>query len=250
MFIAIVGILLVTFPVTWGRILLYKTENGETNGEFDCVYYVHDDGDAIRYCRRSSESEILDRNRTMCYNQGQLYSFRDLIIRNVLPSEVLNWNSSIEMADLYAHFFYNRSSIENADDHHLCKCTARGTFGKFCEYKLTHDAERFSDAINAQFEQKKNGDSWNTQRYGNILCYTTLACDSGLLCLDWRDINDGMQQCINGYDEENWDKLEFNECEDNEFRCTNGMCIPEEFWLDGEYGKRNILNEFSYFLRN
>jgi hypothetical protein len=36
-------------------------------------------------------------------------------------------------------------------------------------------------------------------------------------------------------DEENWDKLEFNECEDDEFRCTNGMCISEEFWLDGEY---------------
>jgi hypothetical protein len=40
---------------------------------------------------------------------------------------------------------------------------------------------------------------------------------------------------LNGIDEENWDKLEFNECEDDEFRCTNGMCIAEEFWLDGEY---------------
>ena len=53
---------------------------------------------------------------------------------------------------------------------------------------LTHQAESFSEAINAQFEQKRQGDSWNTQKYGNILCYTTLDCDSGQLCLDWRDI--------------------------------------------------------------
>ena len=58
--------------------------------------------------------------------------------------------------------------------------------------------------------------------------------------------SDGTQRCSSGIDEENWDKLEFNECEDNEFRCTNGMCIPEEFWLDGEYwigcSKRNDID--------
>ena len=43
-----------------------------------------------------------------------------------------------------------------------------------------------------------------------------------MLCLDWRDICDGQQDCLDGYDEENCDKLEFNECEDGEYRCTNG----------------------------
>ena len=27
--------------------------------------------------------------------------------------------------------------------------------------------------------------------------------------------------------------MEINECSENEFRCQNGLCIPEEYWLDG-----------------
>lgn len=235
MLTTIVIIFPLIFTVTSGRILLYNTENGQTNEKFDCVYHVTDNGEEIPYCRRLTGDEILNRNKTECENDGTLFRFSNLILRNVLPSHVLDWNSGIEMADLYARFFYNQSAIEGIDDQFLCNCTKPGTFGKHCEYQLTHDTESFKDAIGAQFEQKRTGDSWNTQRYGTILCYATLMCDSGPLCLDWRDINDGMQRCVNGYDEEHSDKLEFNECEDNEFRCTNGMCIPEEFWLDGEY---------------
>jgi hypothetical protein len=78
-------------------------------------------------------------------------------------------------------------------------------------------------------------DSWNTQRYGSIVCYQTLFCQSSPLCLDWREICDGVQRCSNGVDEENCDILEFNECEEDEFRCTNGMYIAKEFWFDGEF---------------
>ncbi len=39
---------------------------------------------------------------------------------------------------------------------------------------------------------------------------------------------------MDGLDEDYCDKLEFNECEDDEYRCANGMCIPEEYWLDGD----------------
>ena len=42
---------------------------------------------------------------------------------------------------------------------------------------------------------------------------------------------------MNGTDENNCDLLEFNECEENEYRCVNGMCIAEEYWLDGKYYK-------------
>jgi hypothetical protein len=218
-----------------GRILLYDSENDPTVEKFDCIYYMHNDGEDTPYCRRFTEEISLNRTERICDNEGRLSYFRELIMQNVLPGDILEWSSSIEKADLYARFFYNQSSIEDANDAFLCNCTKPGTFGKYCEYQLTHDTELVNDAIKAQFQQKQNGDSWNTQKYGNILCYTTLACDSGMMCLDWRDISDGTQQCLHGFDEENSDKLEFNECEDNEFRCTNGMCIAEEFWLDGEY---------------
>jgi hypothetical protein len=40
---------------------------------------------------------------------------------------------------------------------------------------------------------------------------------------------------MDGVDEDYCERLEFNECEDDEYRCANGMCIPEEYWLDGDY---------------
>jgi hypothetical protein len=233
----LVTIFVLSFTVISGRILLYNTEDGPSKEKFDCIYHVYDNGDEIPYCRRIGVPITLNRTEARCENDGLAFSFRNLTTQNIQPNDVLDWSSSVELADMYARFFYNQSLIDK-NDQYICNCTKRGTFGKYCEYQLTHDTQSFSDAIRAQFEEKRTGDSWNTQKYGEIVCYATLMCDSGPLCLDWRDINDGMQRCSGGYDEENWDKLEFNECEDNEFRCTNGMCIPEEFWLDGKSLKR------------
>ena len=221
--------------MTDGRVLVYNTENEEKVEKFDCVYYVPQSGEEISYCRRPGVNQSLNRSKNECDNQGEKKLFKDLLKEEIDPSIILKWSSSVEMADLYAGFFYNRSLIDENNDKFVCNCTREGTFGKYCEYKLTHEANRFREAINGQFQEKKYGDPWDTQRYGKILCYETLPCPSSPLCLDWREICDGVQRCSNGIDEENCDKLEFNECEDKEFRCTNGMCIAEEFWLDGKY---------------
>jgi hypothetical protein len=234
MWLTLVTTFAVVFAGAYCDILIYDTEDDQVAMKFDCVYYVYDDGSEIPYCRRSDGSEKINRKKKKCENEAETKLFRDLLNRSINPNEVLHWNSSVEMADIYASIFYNNSLIKDDDDRFLCKCTKSGTFGKYCEYQLTHERSLFSESIKAQFQQKKH-DSWNTQRYGKILCYNTLSCNSSKLCLDWRDICDGTQQCPNGIDEENWDKLEFNECEDDEFRCENGMCIPEEFWLDGNY---------------
>ena len=45
----------------------------------------------------------------------------------------------------------------------------------------------------------------------------------------------GKQQCMNGIDEDHCEELEYNECEDNEYRCHDGSCIDQEYWLDGEF---------------
>ena len=71
--------------------------------------------------------------------------------------------------------------------------------------------------------------------YGDIVCYETLTCDSGLLCLDWQEICHEIQQCFESRDEENCELLEMNGYGlEDEFRCTSGMCIPDQFFLDGE----------------
>ncbi|CAF3498607.1 unnamed protein product [Rotaria sp. Silwood1] len=62
-----------------------------------------------------------------------------------------------------------------------------------------------------------------------------LKCNRGPspLCLDWREICDGRIDCFeDGIDEVNCIELEMNECEKNEYRCQNGMCVPEQFLND------------------
>jgi hypothetical protein len=228
--IGIVVVVLLEFG--YARVLLYDTESSSTVEYLDCIYHTEDS--IVKYCLRPGETLSLNRAGIRCINGGQKLFFFTLTEQNISPTTVLQWSSSIERADDYASVFYNaqNNNITNTDDF-LCNCTEPGTFGKYCEYFLLGASESFDDAIVAQFAQKE-ADPWGAQEHGDILCYTTLLCYSGLLCLDWRNICDGEQQCLDGVDEENCDKLEFNECEDNEYRCVNGMCIAEEYWLDGK----------------
>ena len=51
---------------------------------------------------------------------------------------------------------------------------------------------------------------------------------------------------MDGIDEENCDLLEFNE-----YRCNVGMCMPEEYWLDGKGNdKLCMLNNTTLFYSN
>ena len=227
-----------------GRVLLYNTINIKTSSEkFDCVY-VRDPVELDRggnhagkvpYCRRPDIGDDFIKVTNNCENGGQLKYFVTLLEKNVQPFEVLEWTSNIEIADEYAVFYYNNDSMikPNEIEHFLCHCTRSGTFDKYCQYQLTHGANSFEASQISQVNIRSNYPSYH-QQFGSIVCYKTLSCNSGLLCLDWRDICNHEQQCENGWDEENCDRLEFNECEEDEYRCTNGMCISEEYWLDGK----------------
>ncbi|CAF3971379.1 unnamed protein product [Rotaria sp. Silwood1] len=133
----------------------------------------------------------------------------------------------------------------DTEDNYLCECTHPQSFGKYCEYLLPMEAT-FPETMLWEIMMRRNN-LWEMQKYSDIVCYTTLICDYGLLCLDWRDICDGVQQCMFGYDEENCDTLEFNECEDDEYRCMNGICIPEEYFLDGTYDCLDLTDEKEQF---
>jgi hypothetical protein len=168
-------------------------------------------------------------------NGGQMKYFVDLSKENVWPLEVLNWNSSIEMVDNYAAVYHNNHSLveSGAKENFLCCSIHRSTFGKYCEYEPNHEVNFFEASHSSQVHARWEYEPYS-QYYGHIVCYKTLSCNLDLLCLDRQDICDDKQQCEDGWHEENCDKLEFNECEEDEFRCTNGMCVPKEYWLDDE----------------
>ncbi|CAF4547663.1 unnamed protein product, partial [Rotaria socialis] len=66
-------------------------------------------------------------------------------------------------------------------------------------------------------------------------CYILLECDRGPapICLDWREICNGRIDCFNnGVDESQCFELEINECNENEYRCYNGLCISKFFLAD------------------
>ncbi|CAF1530010.1 unnamed protein product [Adineta ricciae] len=208
--------------------LLYNTESSDNVEQFHCVYYTKDS--TVKYCVRPGTNVSLSSAMNKCLH-GEKLAFSELLAREVSPWEVLQWSSSVEQVDDYARLFYNR--LEPVEEQsYLCNCTKEGSFGKSCEYELLFDPSSFSKALQKVFDA--NDVIKGHQIWGSILFYVALVCDYGLLCLDWRNICDGAQNCMDGHDEENCDLLEFNECEDDEYRCVDGMCISEEYWLDGE----------------
>ena len=217
---------------------MYNSEDTSSVQAYDCVYHQ-----AYPYCRRPSQPTSLQRDgeSNQCHS-GMNHSFRSLRSKNVTIHTVLQkWKSSLDKADQYAHYLQQPADAKEGEKQ-LCECIDPKSFGKNCEYLLPL-GNAFTDVVATKF--------WinfgKLTYVGEIVCYSTLKCDFGLLCLDWRDICDGVQQCMFGLDEENCDKLEFNECEENEYRCMNGMCIPDEYFLDGEYDCMDMSDEKESF---
>ena len=215
-------------PVIQSVIYLYHTEDDLTLDFYDCINHK-----AHQYCRRPKVPIALKRDHfpMHCYNNGTRHTFVDLKTMEINVSTILHeWRSSLEKAEEYSRYLQDESIGRNS---HLCQCHIQHSFGKYCEYRLP-SGYTFENAITWKVSTENRHLSL-IQRHSQITCYVTLQCNHILLCLDWRDICDGIQQCMFGYDEENCDALQLNTCDKDEYRCTNGMCIPDEYFLDGEY---------------
>jgi hypothetical protein len=208
-------------------IYLFNTEDNDKVEYYDCVIL-----EAVPYCRRPGFPINLRRNNVTfnCHHKGIRKMFAELRRQNRTSNQIIHeFRSSIEKGEDYALYLSGHMNSSS-----LCECQKR-TFGKSCEYQIVGGLNdtKFADSRKRQNEKKQNN-RLEMHAYQKTLCYTTLKCEYGLLCLDWRDICDGKQQCMDGIDEEACDLLEFNECENDEYRCSNGMCIPGIYFLDGK----------------
>jgi hypothetical protein len=65
-------------------------------------------------------------------------------------------------------------------------------------------------------------------------CSTGLGCDSGRVCLDRQQVCDGLPDCTDGRDEtEVICSRPASSCQEDEFPCLKGRCIPQAWKCDG-----------------
>ena len=216
------------FLIVENKIYLFDTQDGKAVEFYDCISI-----NSLSYCRRPAKLTDLVRNNdtVSCENNGGIvHRFNSLSSSQINLSVILHeWKSSVEKVEEYSRYLRDSHS----HDGYLCQCVHSQSFGKNCEYRLP-TGTTIDQTLEWQLEMKSKNKS-EVQKYGDIICYDTYQCDSGLLCLDWREICDGSQQCMFGDDEKNCDILELNVCDHDEYRCMNGMCIPNGYFLDGEY---------------
>ena len=221
---------LINLIVIRSQIYLHRTDDEPGIEHYDCVIVQS----SLSYCRRPIAIPKLSRGdndtQPCVRNGGEMHPFSELRAKNITTNTVQHqWTTTFERVEEYSLYLRDL----RVADGHLCRCLNLGAFGPNCEYQLT-TGQTFEETLQWQsIVRKKN--PVKVQIYAHVVCYETLKCDSGLLCLDWREICDAIQQCLEGRDEENCDLLEMNQCDpEEEYRCSNGMCIPDEFFVDGE----------------
>ncbi|CAF1279777.1 unnamed protein product [Adineta ricciae] len=173
----------------------------------------------------------------------QKFTFAALYEQGVTSEELYFWSASMKLIEDYQEYYNQRSMKLNeikepSTIFYKCKLP---NFGPKCQYSL--DTYRFSHALLSElvYEFYKNKYKATTRT-----CYTDLKCDRGLssICLAWYEICDGIVDCFNeGIDEKYCWQLNFNTCNENEYQCKNGQCIPRDFFQDNSYDHIECLDE-------
>ena len=150
---------------------------------------------------------------------------------HVTTDHLLNWSAPIDLIERYAAYLHN--DLRTKDDSLFFYNCSMGWFGPQCQFTFDTSAS-FSAIVKSAFQNRSV--SGNDLEDPDYTCYTHLRCKyggSGFACLDWREVCDGKIDCPDGGNDEKYCfELEMNECEEDEYRCQNGMCVAHEFFRD------------------
>ncbi|CAF1210266.1 unnamed protein product [Adineta ricciae] len=176
----------------------------------------------ISYCMRNNLSNI-DESDKQC-NEDRNYTFEQLKSQDIRSSDLFNWNAPIDTLNNYEKYFLeNNSFLSNMI---FCNCT-ENWFGPFCQYEIVDPDEK-----QMTVKRPLNDVLEVIDDISLLTCYQGIQCHS-TICLDWREICNGISNCEYGEDEpEECFQLELNQCQSDEYRCQSGHCIPKAFLVD------------------
>ena len=195
----------------------------------DCLHYHRVNSmppEVVQYCLRTINYNYKT-TEDVLNMRDKNYTYHELRKMNVTAYEVLSWSASIDLAEQY-QYYIDQQNHSFSGNPIFFNCTPPW-FGSRCQYSFKFDKTiTRSNAPGAAQEDQRNGIS--TLSITGFTCYTLLECNRGsaFLCLDWREVCDGRIDCLNdGVDEAQCFDLDINECEKNEYRCHNGLCITK-----------------------
>jgi hypothetical protein len=209
---------------------LVNVSKNKNEFQHNCLHFVsptkksNDHRKIISYCL----SELPSKFHFETNDYFPKFTFAELKKQNITSQQLYLWSASIDLIERYQLYLNDSSSTTGV----FYNCTLP-RFGPMCQYEFIYYHSHHSSLY--EIIQ----DFYRTYEYQptTFTCYEHLQCNRGPdpVCLDWTEICNGKIDCFDSrLDEENCWQLEINECQENEYRCENGQCIPESFYLNGD----------------
>ena len=167
-------------------------------------------------------------------NFDQKFNFSQLSKEHVTTEQLYRWSASIDLIEEYQDYL---NQLPYSDQRLARKIFFNCTlpyFGSKCQYTFNTSYVNHSSLNDIVYDYYY----YNRYEPTQFTCYDHLECDRGPSpsCLDWTEICDGKVDCLNeGLDEKDCWKLEIHQCQENEYKCSYGQCIPKSFVHDGPY---------------
>jgi hypothetical protein len=177
--------------------------------------------------------------------------FEEMRNANIQAKDLLLWSAPIDLIERYQEYLEQSNELSSFQTFHNCTPL---WFGPICQYTF-NVSMTFDEIVKATFQAKVIHSGNHYLNFTYFSCYVHLECDRGpgpISCLDWREVCDGYVHCLGGQDEHGCFELEINECRDDEFRCRNGLCVPESFFDDSPFNSDCLdsSDEYNFPVKN